>query len=153
MRRRESTAQTPVLGDSRPIQKGRLQTTSHYRLLFDDRAVQPPDVAPTAVQVIAPLAERTLGGQRFVHLDAPARGVAGPQVAVLVSRAAFENLGLHAADDAAFLYAEVVAGQVQVKVAGVADGRHVARSLPGRLHAELFAQDGDLAAGRQPAGL
>ena len=43
------------------------------------------------------------------------------------------------------LDAEVVAGEVEVQVGGVADRRDVARAVPGGAHAEELAEGGQLA--------
>ena len=118
-------------------------------LLFDHGAVGRAEIAPTSVEApslsLLVRAVGVLGGQLFIHIDAPAGRRVGPKIAVLESGAPFEYLRGNAADQAPLLDAEVVAGEIEMELSGVADWRNVAGAVPGGLHAERLCEQRDFA--------
>src|ERR1017187_3199759 len=126
-------------------------------LLLNHGAIAAPHFAPTAVETLAiALLEAAVGisgCQLFVDFDAPAGGVVSVKVAVLHHGAAAEDFLQAVVEGRVLLDAEVVADQVERHVCGVADGGDVAGAVPGGLDAVDLGHGGDLAHGRQAAGL
>src|SRR5437773_11301016 len=95
----------------------------------DDGAVSPPGGAPGVGERFAGVG--VLGGCLLVQVDAQAGVVVEPVGAVANLGAAGEDLLCALGEDGAFLDTEVVDGQVEVHVRGVADRRNVAGPVPG----------------------
>src|SRR6266849_10126163 len=88
----------------------------------------------------------------FVDVNAEAGTVVAVHVASLyLGRSGKDFLGRRR-KDSFFLDAEVIRGEVQVKVVGVADRVDVGGTVPGRPNIEKLAAGGDLAALVQAAG-
>src|ERR1039457_838000 len=113
--------------------------------LLDHRAIQPPDLAPTTVQIVPPRREGRLGGFLLIHFDAPAGLLADPQIAVLHYRTIGENLLRPLIERRVLLDPEVVTHQVQRDVRHMPHRRHVARTVPCRLDSEVLRQNRELA--------
>lgn len=116
-------------------------------------AVVTPDDSPSAIEMTTIIVEGMPGSEFLIHFDPPSGLVTGIEVAILISRATLENFRLETRNDAAFLDSKIAAGEVQVQLGRVADGRDVGRAVPGCLDAKIFSQDGDLASWRQASGL
>ena len=121
------------------------------------RPVAAADRAPAAVVLLAlallAVAEGVPRRRLLVHLDPPARGLVGVEVAVPHLRAPGEDLLGGVVERGVLLHAEVPAGQVQGDVARVADGGDVSGPVPGGLHPVELGQDRHLPARREAAGL
>src|SRR5689334_20152002 len=100
-------------------------------LLVNHGAVVIPDDSPSAIKMTAILEKGMPGSEFLIHFDPPSGLVAGVEIAILISRATLEDFRLETRDDAAFLDSKIAAGEVQVKLRRVADGRDVGRAVPG----------------------
>src|SRR5437763_215420 len=122
---------------------------SPRHLLPQDGAVAAAQGSPAAAQ--GRVGPRVAPGLLLVDVDAPARPVVGVHAAVPDLRRAGENLTRGVVERRALEDPEVVDGQAEVEVGGVADRRDVAGAVPGGPYAEELAVGGQLARRREAA--
>src|SRR5438128_11137524 len=92
----------------------------------DHRPVAPARTAPAIVEVRRAGREGELRGRLLVHVDAEPGGLARPHGAVPDFGAAGKHLPRVHGEPGALVNAEVVAGQLEGELGGVADRRGVA---------------------------